>query len=147
MARPKHIAKLLGEQDRYGTNRMPEEKGQRVRRLRRHENDQGQSRKASNAVSGVEEDAPLLPSPPLLLPSLLPFSVAPNSVFLRSDVHCERGLQDGIWCGEARRAGYAWVEHSSLVENVESTPKFTRCVRQDSVEAPTLWVKLAKHFL
>ena len=37
------------------------------------------------------------------------------------------------------------LEEQATFENVESKFKFTRCIHQGCVEAPTLWLKLAKH--
>ena len=38
-----------------------------------------------------------------------------------------------------------YLERQASFENVENKCKFTRCIRQGSVEAPTLWLTLAKH--
>ena len=39
------------------------------------------------------------------------------------------------------------LDGHATFENVESKFQLTRCIRQESVEAPTLWLKLAMQFL
>ena len=45
--------------------------------------------------------------------------------------------------------GSPGLEGQAIVEHVESKfkLKFTRCIRQGRVEAPTLWLKLASRFI
>ena len=72
------------------------------------------------------------------------------------DVHRQRlkpvadmlgGLDAHGWIAAVLLREMESLEGQATVENVGSSLKLTRCIRQGSVAAPTLWLKLATHMV
>ena len=51
------------------------------------------------------------------------------------------------WITAALLRELGGLEGHATFKNMESKFNFTLCIRQGSVEAPTRWLKLAKHIL
>ena len=85
-----------------------------------------------------------------------------RSLEVQDDVRGQHGRHFGVRCGKTKeffpnnrgdQHVHGWItaglpreiaalEGRALFEHVESKFQFTRCIRQESVEAPRLWLKM-----